>query len=158
MPPTSDPSKEETLRRCELLEPLSDAQIEALAERATTRTLREDESLFKQDEESRDLLVVQSGELSIHLKSPTGDEVGRYASAPGCLLGWSAFLTPPTYVSAARATSGGTTVLVISVSEAEEILLREPDAAYQVMKRLASQISGRLRDLREQFIEVMSAR
>jgi len=151
-------TREGTLRRCDLLDPLNDAQIGALAERAEMRTLGEGDPLFRQGEESRHLFVVQSGELSVRLKSPRGDEIGWFAGAPYCLLGWSAFVTPPAYVADARAARDGTTVVVIAADEAEEIMLRDPKAAYHVMKRIAGEISAHLRDLREQFIEIMSER
>ncbi len=46
------------------------------------------------------------------------------------------------------------TVLVISADEAEEVFLREPEAAYAVMKRLAGVISMRLRDIKAELIEL----
>lgn len=156
--PATGQSKEGTLRRCDLLDPLSDAQIGALADRASARALNEGDPLFRQGEESRHLFVVEGGELSVRLLSPKGDEIGWFVSEPYCLLGWSAFITPPAYVADARATRDGTTVLVIAADDAEEIMLRDPGAAYEVMKRIAGEISLRLRDLREQFIEIMSQR
>ena len=147
-----------TLRRCELLEPLNDAQIEALAEEAATRRLADGESLFRQDEESRCLFVVESGELSIRLASASGEQIGWYITGAGTLLGWSAFFSPPAYVADAHAVGAETRALVVDVGRAEEIMLRDPAVAYQVMKRIAGQISARLRDLREEFAEVMAGR
>jgi CRP-like cAMP-binding protein len=148
---------QQTLRRCEALEPLRDEQIEALAATASTRTLADGESLFKRDEESHYLFVVERGQLQIHLQSPSGDKIGWAVSGPLTLLGWSAFFTPPLYVADARAIADETMVVVLDVGEAEEIMLRDPVAAYNVMKRIAGEISMRLRDLREQFVEVMAA-
>jgi|GEM_PF-1064600 len=145
-----------TLRRCDLLDPLTDAQIEALADCAEARTLDEGDSLFAQGEESRLLFVVQSGELSVRLKSPTGTEIGWFAGSPHCLLGWTAFFTPPTYVADARSARDGTTVLVMKADEVEQIMLRDPGAAYEVMKRIAGEIVTRLRDLREGFLELIT--
>lgn len=145
-----------TLRHCELLEPLGEAQMEALADEAGTRSLADGQSLFRQDEESHYLFVVQSGELSIRLTSPSGEQIGWFVTGPYTLLGWSAFFTPAVYVADAHAVGDDTTVLVLDVARAEEIMLQDPVAAYQVMKRIASEISTRLRDLREEFIEVMA--
>ena len=44
-------------------------------------------------------------------------------------------------------------MVAISADEVEAILLREPEAGYQVMKKLAGLISVRMRDLKEQLIE-----
>jgi CRP-like cAMP-binding protein len=158
MASTAGPSVKETLRRCELLDPLSGRQIEALAGRAVVRSLGEGESLFRKDEESRQLFVVQSGQLSVHLASPDGGDIGWAVSGPYCLLGWSAFFTPSVYVADARAVQDGTEVVAIDAGEAEEIMLRDPVAAYDVMKRIAGEISMRLRDLREQFVEMATAK
>ena len=40
----------------------------------------------------------------------------------------------------------------------EDILLREPAAGYQVMKKVAGVISTRLRDIKEELIEVLDMR
>jgi CRP-like cAMP-binding protein len=48
-------------------------------------------------------------------------------------------------------------VVAISADEVEAILLREPEAGYQVMKKLAGLVSLRLRDMKEELIEVLEA-
>ena len=52
------PPTEGTLRRCDLLGPLSDRQIGELAACATTRALHKGESLFEQNDEAHDFFVV----------------------------------------------------------------------------------------------------
>jgi hypothetical protein len=48
-------------------------------------------------------------------------------------------------------------VLAVSADEVDAILLREPEAGYQVMKKLAGLISTRLREMKEELIEVLES-
>jgi CRP-like cAMP-binding protein len=155
-PPTADLSIESTLAHCELLEPLSEAQIRALAEHGRLVTLKEGEALFDENTVAHTLFVVASGRLAIRLATPAGriievQEIGQY-----CVSGWSSLVAPHVYVAEASALEDST-VLAISADEVDDILLREPAAGYQVMKKLAGVISGRLREMKEELIEVLEA-
>jgi CRP-like cAMP-binding protein len=152
-PPTADLSIESTLRHCELLEPLSDAQVAALAELAETRSLS-GEVLFAQNDPAGHLYVVESGRLSVRLSTPSGRLVEVVEAGQYSLVGWSALVAPHAYVADAHADEE-VTVLAIPAAAFEEVLLREPLAAYQVMKRLAGIVSVRLRDIKEALIEVL---
>jgi CRP-like cAMP-binding protein len=153
-PPTADLSVESTLMHCELLEPLSEAQITALSDHCTMVNLREGEALFDQNTVAHSLFVVASGRLAIRLATPAGRvievvEVGQYG-----LSGWSSIVAPHVYVADAKALEDST-VIAISADEVEDILLREPAAGYVVMKQVAGVISTRLRDIKEELIEVL---
>jgi CRP-like cAMP-binding protein len=153
-PPTADLSIESTLAHCELLEPLSEAQIRALAEHGRLVTVKEGEALFDENTVAHTLFVVASGRLAIRLATPAGriievQEIGQY-----CVSGWSSLVAPHVYVAEASALEDST-VLAISADEVDDILLREPAAGYQVMKKLAGVISARLRDMKEELIEVL---
>jgi len=155
-PPTADLSIESTLRHCELLDPLTDAQITALAGAAKVLTLREGESLFRQSDEAKELFVVESGRVRVHLTSPSGHAIEVFDAGQYRLSGWSALVAPHNYVADAEAVEDST-VLVISANDAERILLSDPAAGYVVMKRLAATISVRLRVLKEQLIEALES-
>jgi CRP-like cAMP-binding protein len=153
-PPTADLSIESTLAHCELLEPLSEAQIRALAEHGRLVTVKEGEALFDENTVAHTLFVVASGRLAIRLATPAGriievQEIGQY-----CVSGWSSLVAPHVYVAEASALEDST-VLAISADEVDDILLREPEAGYQVMKKLAGVISARLREMKEELIEVL---
>jgi CRP-like cAMP-binding protein len=155
-PPTADLSVESTFAHCELLEPLSEAQIEALAEHSRMLTVHEGETLFDADTAAHSLFVVASGRLAIRLATPSGRivevvEVGQYG-----ISGWSSIVAPHVYVAAAWALEDST-VVAISADEVEAILLREPEAGYRVMKKLAGLISLRMRDLKEELIEILES-
>jgi CRP-like cAMP-binding protein len=153
-PPTTDLDVESTLAHCELLEPLSPDQITALADHCRMVTLEAGEALFDQDTVAHNLFVVAGGRLAIRLATPAGRiievvEVGQYA-----LCGWASLVAPHIYVAEASALDDST-VLAISADEMEDILLREPAAGYQVMKKLAGLVSVHLREMKEELIEVL---
>jgi len=153
-PPTADLSPESTLAHCELFEPLSDEQVSALADHCRMVSFREGEALFDQDTAAHVLFVVESGRLAIKLATPAGRvievvEVGQYG-----LAGWSSLVAPGMYVARATALEDST-VLTVSADEVEAILLREPQAGYQVMKKLAGHISLQLRELKEVLLDAL---
>lgn len=153
-PPTADLSVESTFAHCELLEPLSEAQIEALSEHSRMVVLKEGEPLFDADTVAHSLFVVAAGRLAIRLATPAGRivevvEVGQYG-----ISGWSSLVAPHVYVAEAKALEDSA-VVAISADEVEDILLREPEAGYRMMKKLAGLISLRLRDMKEELIEVL---
>jgi signal-transduction protein with cAMP-binding, CBS, and nucleotidyltransferase domain len=137
-PPTADLSIESTLRHCDLLEPLSDAQIGELASLVTLQALEEGEKLFSQNEDARDLCIVESGRLAVRLAAPGGHVIEVFDAGQYRLSGWSALVAPH-----------------IPASEAEQVFLKEPERGYEVMKKLAATISMRLRDIKEQLVELL---
>jgi CRP-like cAMP-binding protein len=153
-PPTADLNIESTLRHCDLLEPLSDAQIGELAALATLRALEEGEKLFSQNEEASDLCIVESGRLAVRLAAPGGRVIEVFDAGQYRLSGWSALVAPHMYIADATALEY-TTVLLVPASQAEEVFLKEPERGYEVMKKLAATISIRLRDIKEQLIELL---
>ena len=72
--------------------------------------------------------------------------MGQYA-----LSGWSSLVAPHVYVAEAFALEDSA-VIAISADEVDAVLLREPEAGYQVMKKLAGLISTRLREMKEELI------
>src|SRR5690606_8830350 len=149
-------SVESTFAHCELLEPLSEAQIEALAAHSRVVVLKEGEPLFDADTVAHSLFVVASGRLAIRLATPAGRvievvEVGQYG-----VSGWSSIVAPHVYVAEAKALED-TAVVAVSADEVEAILLREPEAGYRVMKKLAGTISMRLREMKEELIEILES-
>ena len=145
----------QSLRRCELFEPLSDAQIEELGSRSRRRVLVAGEMLLSENAEADELFVVERGVLTIKLAVSGGRVVSVAEAGPGQLFGWSALAAPHTYFAEVVALTDGV-VLALSATDVEEVLLREPAAGYAMMKRIAGLISMRLRDLKEEFVKALS--
>ena len=145
----------QSLRRCELLEPLSDAQIEELAARSRRQALVAGEMLLSESAEANELFVVEHGLLTVKLTVGGGSVVSVAEAGPGQLVGWSALAAPHAYFAEVVALTDGV-VLALSAADVEDVLLREPAAGYAMMKRIAGLISMRLRDLKEEFVEALS--
>ena len=145
----------QSLRRCELFEPLSDAQIEELAARGRRRAVLAGQTILAEDAEARELFVVEHGVLQVKLAVSGGHVVSVAEAGPGQLVGWSALAAPHAYFAEVEALTDGV-VLALAAADVEEVLLREPAAGYAIMKRIAGLISTRLRDLKEQFVEALS--
>jgi CRP-like cAMP-binding protein len=155
MPPAPALSAEVTLRRCDLLRPLSERQITELAACASTRSLRAGERLFDQNDEAYEFFVVAQGRVAVRMMASAGDAIEVFDAGPFRLCGWSSLVAPHEYVAGATAVEDST-VLVIPAAAAEDIFLLEPFAGYEVMKRLAGDISIRLRNVRREMLGPLS--
>lgn len=153
-PQTAEPDVRVTLERCPLLEPLGEGQIEALAHRCRVVTLKEGETLFSADDAAQNLFVVARGRVEVRLTTPSGRVLDVVEAGLYTLNGWLSLVDSNLYVAEARAIRDST-VLVCTTEDMEAVLLGEPEAAYQVMKKIASLISLRLRRMKEGFAEVL---
>lgn len=154
-PSTAADTAEATLRRCDLLSPLSERQIGELAACATSRSLRKGEELFAQNDEAHDFFVVATGRVAVRMTAEDGGSIEVFDAGPCRLCGWSSLVAPHEYVAGATAVED-TTVLVIPAAAAEDIFLLEPFAGYEVVKRLAGDISVRLRNVRAELLGVVN--
>jgi CRP/FNR family cyclic AMP-dependent transcriptional regulator len=154
-PTTTEPTAEATLRLCELLRPLSDRQIGELAACATLRSLGAGEELFAQNDEAHDFFVVATGRVAVRMTASGGESIGVFDASQYRLFGWSSLVAPHEYTSGATAVEDST-VYVIPAAAAEDIFLLEPFAGYEVMKRLAGDISLRLRNVRTEVLGLLN--
>ncbi len=154
-PPAPDLTPEATLRRCDLLRPLSERQIAELAACATTRSLRAGEPLFAQNDEAHDFFVVAKGRVAVRMTASGGGAIDVFDAGQFRLCGWSSLVAPHEYVAGATAVEDST-VLVVPAAAAEDIFLLEPFAGYEVMQRLAGDISVRLRNVRTELLGLLN--
>ncbi len=154
-PLTACLTSEATLRLCDSLRPLSERQIGELAACSTTRSLRKGESLFEQNDEAHDFFVVAAGRIAVRMTASGGGSIDVFDAEQHRLCGWSSLVAPHEYVAGATAVEEST-VLVIPAAAAEDIFLLEPFAGYEVMKRLAGDISIRLRNVRTELLGLLN--
>jgi CRP-like cAMP-binding protein len=153
---TTDVDVRTTLERCELLEPLSERQIDALAGNSKIVTLKEGEPLLDKDALANSLFAVADGRVSIRLGMPSGGVLETFEAGIYTLHGWLSLVDNHLYVAEASALQDST-VLVLSTEDVEAVLLSEPQAAYEVMKKIAGLISARHRGMKEGFMEVLES-
>jgi CRP-like cAMP-binding protein len=153
--PWSTMDVRESLRRCGLFEPLSDTQIETLGSRCSRRSLAAGEKLFSAQGRLQQVFVVEHGTLSVKLAGDGRRVISAFDARPGQLFGWSALIAPQTAEFAEAVALDDSSVLVVPAADLEDVLLLEPAAAYAFMKRIAGLISVRLRDVEEEFVEIL---
>jgi CRP-like cAMP-binding protein len=144
----------DTLRRCELFSELSDGQIAELASLARERFCDPGEVVFSQNDPATNLYVVESGRVSLMLALPDGHEISVLDVGPAGVFGWASLVEPTVYTGTARCTHESALV-ELPAADLEKALLRDPDAAYTVMKKVAGLVSVWLRDSRMQLIEAL---
>ena len=154
-PSTAYMTSEATLRLCDSLRPLSERQIGELAACSTTRSLRMGESLFEQNDEAHDFFVVAAGRIAVRMTASGGGSIDVFDAGQYRLCGWSSLVAPHEYVAGGTAVEEST-VLVIPAAAAEDIFLLEPFAGYEVMKRLAGDVSIRLRNVRTELLGLLN--
>ncbi len=100
--------------------------------------------------------MVAEGRIAVRLTAPGGGAIDVFDAGRYRLCGWSSLVAPHEYVAGAVAVEDAT-VLVISAAAAEDVFLLEPFAGYEVMKRLAGDVSIRLRNVRKELLGLFSA-
>jgi CRP-like cAMP-binding protein len=144
----------DTLRHCDLFSELSNDQVAELASLAKECFCDPGEVIFHQDDPAANLYIVESGRVSLMLALPDGHEISVFDVDPTGVFGWSSLVEPAIYTGTARCTRESALV-ELRAAEVEEALLRDPDSAYSVMKKIAGLVSVWLRDSRMQLIEAL---
>ena len=156
-PPTADLAVESTLAHCELLEPLSEAQIAALADhcRMVDAARRARRCSTRTPWRTACSWWPAGGWRSAWRPRPAASSRWSRSASTRCPAGRRSWRRTSTWRR--RSALEDSAVIAISADEVEDILLREPAAGYEVMKKLAGVISTRLRDIKEELIEVLES-
>lgn len=136
----------EHLRRAELTNGLSEAQLQLLATIAREFSLRSGEILFRLGDEADTIFVVVSGsvQLTIPLKV-VGEErdIVIETLAAGDSLAWSSMIAPHRLTTSARATASSQLIGFVR-SDLLSLLDDVPEVGYVVMTNLANIMGRRL--------------
>jgi len=82
-----------TLRAADLLEPLTDDEIDTLAHRVETPTFGADETLFEQDEPGDSCYLIWTGRIAVRERDEQRREILLAELGPGAILGEMSLLT-----------------------------------------------------------------
>ncbi len=132
--------KIEALRRTTLFGSVGDRQLEALAERAVSRRIRQGDLLFSEGEEARGLYVVVEGAIRAFRESYEGREQVIHVERAGATIGEVPMFDNGTFPSTAAAEEDSV-VLFIDKREVRRLCLEHPQIALSALEVLA----GRLR-------------
>ncbi len=132
----SDAATVEFLAAVPLLEGQDEADLAELRAMLRRRRLREGEVLWRQGEESREMVFIVDGGVAATLDVPGDREVEIARSGPGEMLGELALLDGGAHTMRVRATEPST-VLVLNRTDFATLLSRRAPSAFSLKRRLA---------------------
>jgi CRP/FNR family cyclic AMP-dependent transcriptional regulator len=127
--------------------------VEQLAGIAEERNVEAGSMLFREGETASHVHIVCTGKVSLQIRVPGRGPIELQTIGPGELLGWSTLLNNGPMTAAARA---ATDCRLISLNAVQLLALceHEPRLGMEVMRRLASSLSQRLRYTRLHLLDV----
>jgi CRP/FNR family transcriptional regulator len=146
------PSRDEIaaeLSRSPLLRGLSESAIQALAGRAQIRSYGAGATIFDEGEPGNALYVVHSGEVRIHMSSPTRQPINLLTVRPPRAFGELALLDGGKRSASAKAETA-TTLITLYRDDFHAVLDATPAACGALLQSLA----GIIRDMNQRFSDV----
>ncbi len=131
--------KIDRLRKVDILQGLSESELESIAPYFEEETLGAGVTLCEEGTHADRLYVLEQGKVSIHSKKR-----GEYdVDIPGKVVGWS-FLVPPFLYTASAVTKTPSKVLMIKSPDFYYVIHQEPKVGMKVINNLAQVIASRL--------------
>ena len=128
-------------------------QCASLAERITTRTLRNDEVLIEEGDTDSTLYIVGEGMLAVERISGGGDPVSLHILRTGDLAGELGFVDGSEHTATLRSV-GETLVLCLTRRDLESFLTDKPEIVYGVMRGIIRAVHRILRQMNLQSVEL----
>jgi CRP-like cAMP-binding protein len=120
--------------------------IEALEKRATAISCSEDKVLFNQGEIPAGLYILNQGETTLTMTSPTGEQLVSVQAPSGSLLGLPGLIGNEPYTLTATARNGAR-LSFISRDEVTSLMRTAPTLALKMLHVLAAEVSSARRAL-----------
>ena len=142
----------EGLRKCELFALLSEEEIRMLTESLATacqmKTYEAGATIFEQGEHSTRLYIIVDGQALLQRSVNIGERTGMWPLGllgKGRVMGWSALLSGPYYLTASAVCQKPARVISIEGASLRSSLEKQPGTGFRVMDRLAFMLGERLR-------------
>jgi len=142
----------EGLRNCELFALLSEEEIKTLISLLATDCEFKDyeagDTIFEQGEHSTRLYVIADGQALLQRSLNLGDRTGMWPLGllgKGRVMGWSALLYGPHYLTASAVCQKQTRIISIEGTSLRSALEEQSEIGFRVMDRLAFMLGERLR-------------
>jgi CRP/FNR family transcriptional regulator, dissimilatory nitrate respiration regulator len=124
------------LRKSRMFSDLSPADIEAIADGCTVRTLAKDETLFREGEKADGFYVAQTGRISIYRLTPDGREQIICVFQPPESFAEVVMSTVETYPANAMALEPSQ-VIVIHKKHFRELVCQKPELALHMLASMS---------------------
>lgn len=136
----------DTLKKFNLFRGLNDSELIKIKELCKERSYKEDSVIFTIGGFATEIYLLKSGKVDIQIEFKIYDFerlATIYTVGEGEVFGWSA-LVPPHRLTASARCHGKTDVITINGKELLNLLEKEREIGYVVMKNLSTVISSRL--------------
>ena len=144
----------EALRKSDLFEGLSDDELAAIAKMARVELYDVGAIIFRENEVAKNLSIVREGRVAILIDIGRGRQTVIDTLCRNSSFGWSAMVPPYVLTGTAKAMER-TRVIVLTGQDMRELCRMNCGTCYTIMEKLATIISGRLKDTRLQLISLM---
>jgi CRP-like cAMP-binding protein len=134
------------LKKVDLLNGLSDSQLEKVAELCREQTFNADGIIFKENDKSSELYLIQDGLVEITLSVPEpGTEKSLVTLGNGQIFGEMALLDEGPRTASARCIADGTRLWVAKRADFISLCEEDTGIGFIVMKNIAADLSFKLR-------------
>jgi CRP-like cAMP-binding protein len=134
------------LKKVDLLNGLSDSQLEKVAELCREQTFNADDIIFKENDKSSELYLIQGGLVEITLSVPEpGTEKSLVTLGNGQIFGEMALLDEGPRTASARCIADGTRLWVAKRADFISLCEEDTGIGFIVMKNIAADLSFKLR-------------
>ena len=118
------------------------------------QTYSADSFVFKQDEESHKLFLVEKGLIGVIIQIRPSTQLAIATESRGGILGWSALVPPHVYTASAKCFEQ-TELLAIEGRKLRELCYQNTGLGVKVMEGLARLIAVRLQKTNLQVLDAM---
>ncbi len=136
----------EILKGFRLFGELSEAELIQIAKLCHERTYEDGSVIFTIGGSAKDVYLLKSGKVDIQIEFKIYENEVKttiYTVGKGEIFGWST-LVPPHRLTASARCQGKSDVITINGKDLMELLERERNIGYVVMKNLSALVSSRL--------------
>ncbi|MCB2155796.1 cyclic nucleotide-binding domain-containing protein [bacterium] len=146
------------LRGSPLFEEIDEIDLETIADLSSLFTTYRGQTLLEEGEEGRDVLIIVSGRVGIHIESIAPYvEVGITRLGPGEVIGEMA-LVGGQVRSATAVAIDPCEILVVNGEELCRMFDEQPNLAMRMMRNVSRILSERLRQMNRRMVNLMRAR
>jgi len=134
------------LKKVDILNSLSENQLEKVAELCREQTFNADDIVFREDDKSSELYLIQDGLVEITLSVPEpGTERSIVTLGNGQIFGEMALLDKGPRTASARCIADGTSLWVAKRADFISLCEKDTNIGFIVMRNIAADLSFKLR-------------
>lgn len=134
------------LKKVDILNGLSESQLEKVAELCREQTYNANDIIFKENDKSSELYLIQDGLVEITLSIPEpSTEKSIVTLGKGQIFGEMALLDEGPRTASARCIADGTRLWVAKRADFISLCEKDTDVGFIVMRNIAADLSFKLR-------------